>query len=80
MNWLEIAGVVLVVAGLLGGLILAAQRPAFWIEFGARLLARLQPFVLSYITKRMTPEKEEEWRDCIRSGGEWDHHRKRCKK
>ena len=79
MNWLEVAGVVLVVAGLLGGLILAAQRPTFWIEFGTRLLARLWPFFLTYITKRMPPEKEKEWRDCIRRGGEWDHRRKRCK-
>jgi hypothetical protein len=79
VNWLEVAGVVLVVAGLLGGLILAAQRPTFWIEFGTRLLARLWPFFLTYITKRMPPEKEKEWRDCIRRGGEWDHRRKRCK-
>jgi hypothetical protein len=27
----------------------------------------------------MPPEKEKEWRDCIRRGGEWDHRRKRCK-
>ncbi len=79
MNWLEVAGVVLVVAGLLGGLIIAAQRPTFWVEFGTRLLARLWPFFFAYITKRMTPEKEQEWRDCIRRGGEWDHRRKRCK-
>jgi hypothetical protein len=79
VNWLEVAGVVLVVAGLLGGLIIAAQRPAFWVEFGTRLLARLWPFFFAYITKRMTPEKEQEWRDCIRRGGEWDHRRKRCK-
>jgi hypothetical protein len=68
-----------VVAGLLGGLIIAAQRPTFWVEFGTRLLARLWPFFFAYITKRMTPEKEQEWRDCIRRGGEWDHRRKRCK-
>jgi hypothetical protein len=79
VNWLEVAGVVLVVAGLLGGLIIAAQRPTFWVEFGTRLLARLWPFFFAYITKRMTPEKEQEWRDCIRRGGEWDHRRKRCK-
>ena len=79
MNWLEVAGVVLVVAGLLGGLIIAAQRPVFWVEFGTRLLARLWPLFLTYITKRMPPEKEKEWRDCVRRGGEWDHRRKRCK-
>lgn len=80
MTWLEVTGVVLVVAGLLGGLIIAAQRPSFWIEFGTRLLARLWPFFLVYITKRMPPEKEKEWRDCLRRGGEWDHIRKRCKR
>lgn len=52
-----------------------AQRPSFWIEFGVRLGQRLWPLLI----KRMSPEKEKEWRDCIRRGGEWDHRRKKCK-
>ena len=30
-------------------------------------------------TKRMSPEKEKAFRDCVRRGGEWDPIRKKCK-
>lgn len=80
MTWQEAVAVLVIVAGLGAGAFLVAQRPSFWIEFGVRLLQRLGPRVIQYITKRMPPEKEKEWRDCIRRGGEWDHIRKRCKR
>ena len=80
MTWQEGAGIALVCIGLLGGAFLVAQRPSFWIEFGARLLKSLAPSLLAFLAKRMPPEKEKEWRDCIRQGGEWDHVRKRCKR
>lgn len=80
MSWQEGVAVLVIVAGLGAGAFLVAQRPSFWIEFGARLGKALMPRVVSYITKRMPPEKEAEWRDCIRRGGEWDHLRKRCKR
>lgn len=43
------------------------------------VLTKLRPVILSYMLKRMSPEKEQEFRDCMRRGGVWDFHRKRCK-
>jgi hypothetical protein len=80
MTWQEGVGVVLVCIGLLAGVYVAAQRPSFWIGFIGRAFTALQPMVWAYLSKRMPPEKEKEWRDCIRRGGEWDHIRKRCKR
>ena len=80
MSWTEGVAVLVIVAGLGAGAFLVAQRPTFWIEFGARLFKAVLPRIVGYITKRMPPEKEKEWRDCIRRGGEWDHFRKRCKR
>lgn len=80
MTWQEGVAVLVIVAGLGAGAFLVAQRPSFWIEFGARLFKSLWPLLLRYVTKRMPPDKEKEWRDCIRRGGEWDHIRKRCKR
>jgi hypothetical protein len=80
MTWQEGIAVAVIVAGLGAGAFLVAQRPSFWIEFGARLIKAFMPRVVAYVTKRMPPEKEKEWRDCIRRGGEWDHIRKRCKR
>lgn len=75
MTWQEAIATIVVLLGLGAGVVLFAQRPSFWIEFGVRLGKRLWPLLI----KRMSPEKEEAWRDCIRRGGEWDHHRKKCK-
>lgn len=80
MSWQEGVAVVVVLAGLGAGAFLVAQRPSFWIEFGARLLRALMPRVIAYMIRRLPPEKEDEMRRCIRSGGQWDHFRKRCKK
>lgn len=79
MSWQEVAATVVLLLGLFAGAFLWAQRPAFWIAFFTRLGRALLPGVVSYLTKRMPPEKEAEWRDCMRRGGEWDHIRKRCK-
>ncbi len=75
MTWQEAIATIVVLLGLGAGVVLFAQRPSFWIEFGVRLGQRLWPLLI----KRMSPEKEKEWRDCIRRGGEWDHRRKKCK-
>jgi len=80
VTWQEGIAVAVIVAGLGAGAFLVAQRPSFWLQFGARLIKAIMPRVVQYVTKRMPPEKEKEWRDCIRRGGEWDHHRKRCKR
>ena len=75
MNWLEVALIAAVLAGLIAGGVLAAQRPSFWFGLGAVMFRAALPLLI----KRMSPEKEKEWRDCIRRGGEWDHRRKKCK-
>jgi sulfite exporter TauE/SafE len=78
MSWQEGVGIVLVCIGLLGGAFAVAQRPAFWIEFGGRLIKALMPRLVTYVTKRMDPKTEAEWRKCQLRGGKWDHRRKRC--
>ena len=80
MTWQEGAAAFVVLAGLGAGAFLVAQRPSFWIEFGVRIIRAMMPRIVKHITKRMPPEKEKEWRECIRRGGEWDHIRKRCKR
>jgi hypothetical protein len=78
MTWQEGVAVLVIVAGLGAGAFLVAQRPSFWIEFGARLLQRLGPRVIGYLTKRMPPEDEEAWRKCQLRGGKWNHRKRRC--
>jgi hypothetical protein len=75
VNWIEIAAIAMLLIGIGAGGFLVAQRPSFWLGLGAAMFKAALPFLM----KRMPPEKEQEWRDCIRRGGEWDHHRKRCK-
>lgn len=75
MNWVEIAAIAMLLIGIGAGGFLVAQRPSFWLGLGTAMFKAALPFLM----KRMSPEKEQEWRDCIRRGGEWDHHRKRCK-
>lgn len=79
MSWQEILAVSCVIVGLIAGGYLAAQRPAFWVEFFTRVLIAFIPFASKYISKRMTPEEEARFRDCLRRGGEWDSFRKKCK-
>lgn len=79
MSWQEGVGVALVVIGLLAGVYVAAQRPSFWVECGARIFAALRPMVWAYLSKRNTPEVEARMQECLRRGGEWDNHRKKCK-
>lgn len=59
--------------GLGAGAFLVAQRPSFWIEFGARLIKVLLPSALKYVTKRMPPKEEAAWREAERrgQGDEW---------
>lgn len=79
MPWQDILAVSLVLIGLLAGGYIAAQRPAFWIEFGSRLLTAFLPSMIKYVSKRMTLEEEKAFKDCVRRGGEWDSFRKKCK-
>lgn len=75
----EIVAYVLVGLGLAAGAYIAAQRPAFWMEFGARAIRAITPALWAWLSKRMPPDDERAFRDCVRRGGEWDHIRRRCK-
>lgn len=76
MSWLEIVAIVVFLVGIGAGGFLVAQRPAFW--WG--LLAEAVKSALPVLARRMTPEQEAAFQDCMRRGGEWDHARKRCKR
>lgn len=79
MTWQEAAATVVILLGLGAGAYLVAQRPAFWIEFGSRLLASVWPVVWKYVSKRNSPEIEAKMHECHRRGGEWDNFRKKCR-
>lgn len=78
MTWQEVVAVGLVLVGLTAGGYMAAQRPAFWIELGGRLIKAFLPYAISYVTKRMPPEEEAAWRKCQLRGGKWNYRTRRC--
>lgn len=75
MSWIEIAAIAVLILGVGAGGFLVAQRPTFWFSLGVVMFKAALP----HLTKRMSPEKEKEMRDCIRRGGEWDNFRKKCR-
>lgn len=75
MTWLEIAAIAVLLIGIGAGGYLVAQRPTFWWGLGVVAFKAAWPF----LSKRMTPEQEKAYQDCVRRGGEWDPMRKRCK-
>jgi 4-hydroxybenzoate polyprenyltransferase len=75
MSWLEIAAIAVLLIGIGAGGYLVAQRPTFWWGLGVIAFKAAWPF----LSKRMTPEQEKAFQDCVRRGGEWDPFRKRCK-
>lgn len=52
------------------------RSPDFWVEVAKRTVIALTPILM----KRMPPDKEQEWRDCIKRGGQWDPVKKKCKR
>lgn len=80
VSWLEIALIIAALAGVFAGAALIAQRPSFWLGIGTAMAKAGVPYLITYITRRLSPEKEAEMRACLRRGGEWDPIRKRCKK
>jgi hypothetical protein len=73
VSWQEGIAVAVVLLGLGAGAFLVAQRPSFWIEFGARLGKTLLPLAWCYVSKRMPLEEEAVWRAAERrgQGDEW---------
>lgn len=77
MNWaiwlvFGIAAAVFILSAAIAG-----QSPAFWWGLGKMALGELAP-VLAKVVKRMSPEDEKRWRDCVNRGGRWDNQKKRC--
>ena len=62
--------------GIVADRLLVAQRPSFWIEFGARLGKALLPLAWRYVSKRL-PAEEDVWREAERrgQGDEWSRGR-----
>ena len=75
---IEAALLAAVLAGVIAGGVLAAQRPSFWFGLATVMLRAGMPYLNEYLTKRMPPKKEEEWRKCQLRGGKWNHRKKRC--
>ena len=80
MSWQEGVAFTVVLLGLGAGAFLVAQRPSFWIEFGARLGKALLPLAWRYVSKRMPPEEEAAWRQAERWGQGYDWLKQRLKK
>ena len=80
MNWIEIAAIAVLLIGIGAGGFLVAQRPTFWLGLASAGFRAALPFIVKYVGKRMSPEQEKAFQDCVRRGGEWDHIRKRCKR
>jgi len=79
MNWQEGVAFTVMLLGLGAGAFLVAQRPSFWLEFGARIGWRLLPLAWRYVSKRMPPDEEAAWRQAERrgQGNEWLKERRR---
>ena len=71
MTWQEGVAVAIVLLGLGAGAFLVAQRPSFWIEFGARLGKAILPLAWRCVSKRMPLEEEAAWRQAERRGQDW---------
>lgn len=57
----------------------AFQSPDFVAGLTALAIVAAVRASIPPITKRMKPDQEKAFRDCVRRGGEWDHVRKKCK-
>lgn len=75
MSWLEIALIGAVLVGATAGtaLIVRAMGPDLLVGMAVSMMKAALPFV----TKRMTPEEEEDWRKAERAGRgeEWRRRR-----
>jgi hypothetical protein len=85
VSWLETAAIVF---GLLGFAAMGAVL-AFRIYRNPFLLAGLLPIVWAHVKpvlmpmlarlfRRLDEPTEKAWRDCVRRGGKWNYHKRRC--
>lgn len=80
MNWFETLALVIMLLGLGAGAFLVAQRPSFWIGIGKAAITAALPAIIKVVSRRMTPAQEQAYQDCLRSGGDWDFARKKCRR
>ena len=74
MTWFEIALIGAVLVGTAAGAALVVRQPVFW----SGLIMAMLKAALPVITKRLPPEKEEEWRKSQRlPDGDKDWRRRR---
>lgn len=66
--------IVALIAGLAIGTYFVARAPEFWIGMLSHVIKSMVPV----LAKRLPPEQEAAWRDCIRRGGKWNNHKRRC--
>ncbi len=71
--------VLAVLLGVGGAAFFVMKSPAFWANVVRDLASTLWPQILAVITKPETEEVRKARQQCERSGGVWDHARKRCK-
>lgn len=79
MSWLEVALVIAVLVGAGCGAALVVRNPAFWMGLGKAAVTAALPEIIRVVTKRMSPEEERRYQECLRRAGTWDHRTKRCK-
>ena len=58
----------------------AFRSPTFVIGLVTVMAKSAMNAIGPVVSKRMTPEQERAFQDCVRRGGEWDHANKRCKR
>lgn len=80
MSSFDIVMIIVASGGLFLGAALVAQSPGFWLGMITAAVKAAIPKITEVSMRRMSPEKEREFRDCVRRGGEWDHIRNRCKR
>ncbi len=69
--------VLAVLIGVGAAAFLVMRSPAFWAEAAKRIGAALLPAIVGYVSKRLPPEEEAEWRREQRAGrgDEWLRNR-----
>lgn len=57
----------------------AFKNPVFVAGLATVILNSVAEAILPTLSKRMTPEQEKAFQDCLKRGGEWDNFNKRCR-
>lgn len=77
MDWVGIVVVLALTLFVAGMLWKIAHDPKFWFRVVTDLGKLFWPVVWGYLSKQEDPEVQKRRQAVERSGGEWDHFRKR---